>query len=217
MPSAIVETATKATPIDAPVGADPRTAASVRTPLQAVGNRLAWLEAFVTRIVGALTDVSSTGILEPTDDVIVDLDNGFWTFKSTSGDYALVIDATTKLIVNGRIGGHCFDGTGGNGRANRRVSTIAPAAASTTDVDPTLHDLVWVNAAGGCSIRIEPDPSVAYKIGDHITIKSTTIFVIDVKNPAGVTLAQLQTGNDWVEIVLAEDGVTWKVGEIHLV
>lgn len=50
MPSAIVETPSKGDLINAPIGADPRTAASVRTPLQSIGNRLKFLENFYDAI-----------------------------------------------------------------------------------------------------------------------------------------------------------------------
>lgn len=212
MPSAIVETATKGSAISAPVGADVRNAASVRVPFQAVGDRLAWLEAFVTRIAGALTDIITTGILSPPDDVEINLEAGFLDITGND-DYGLRIGTGAKFIPNGRIENHCFDGTGGYGRANKRVQgTIAPAGGSTTDVDATIHDMVWVNPAAACNIRIDGTPAIAYQPGDHITIQNSSIYTIDVKNPAGTTLVQLTVANNWATMILAEDGTTWKLG-----
>ena len=140
MPSNIVETASKGDAISVPVGADVRNAASVRTPFQSVGNRLKWLEAFVTRIAGAATDLITTGILKPPNDFKLDLgstnleiigdDDGNVHLGGVNGSPGGV-----QLFCNGLLGAHLFT-AGRTGRANRKTLNIAPASGSTTLVDP---------------------------------------------------------------------------------
>lgn len=67
MPSAIVETAGKGEVINAPVGADVRNAASIRTALQPVGNRLKFLENFYDLVKAW----SLGGTITPSGDVTI--------------------------------------------------------------------------------------------------------------------------------------------------
>ncbi len=211
MPTNIIETPVKGTTIEVPIGTDKRKASSLMAAWQAIANRLKFLEDWHT----VLNVLIEGGTLTPEDDVTVALTGGHLTFTGNT-DYGIVLGTDTFLIANGRMRGALFAGAGGSGRANKRVQgTIAPVAASTTEVDASTFDHVWVNPGGDCNIQIENAPATAYVVGDHITVQNVSISTVDVKNPAGTTLIQL-IGPSWCTMVLAEDGTTWRVGPFYL-
>lgn len=173
MPSNIVETATKGTAISAPLDADARNAASVRIPFQAVGNRLAWLEAFVSRVAGAAVDVVTTAVLVPVGNLTLRLTGGSLIIDGND-DYNIHLGGLSgspggvQLFAYGNMASHLFT-AGRTGRPNRKVQVITPAAG-TTNIDPTYYDTIFVTPSVGCSLKITPTGTPV--AGDWIEVVS---------------------------------------------
>lgn len=189
--------------VTVPEDGDARNAASVVVGFQGLADRAKYLYThLVPWIIG--------GALSLANDLTITI--GFTNFISFVGG---VFDFRTAggVTVAGNISGHLFDGTGSAGRANARVSVIAPGAG-TTDVDPTLFDTVFVDATVGCTIHLKSSPFVAYVRGDRIVIQNGSIFSIAVKEPGSTTLATLANANEYVELIYT--GAAWRVGQYKI-
>lgn len=143
MPSAIVETPTKGSVINAPVGADPRTAASVSTPFQAVGNRLKYLE----NRDDELAPLIEGGTLEPAAPVTI--------------DEALTVEG--QLTVNALVNADAL-------RGRRRLRVAKPTGSASYAAADGI-DLVYVDrtalGAGTTTITID---DTGYGDGDMIQV-----------------------------------------------
>jgi hypothetical protein len=200
MPSAITETPTKGTPISAPVGADLRTAASVRTPFQAVGNRLAFLEQLFDAFTWAADAVWTVA-----DGKMLKIRGDEAGAQSGVFDLSRVITKFDKLVT-----GALFQ-NGYTGRANKKPVTL-PAQGANVTGDPTLHD-VW-DITPTAAINFTVDPAGTYVTGESCRIVNRSQVSgrkITVKNPAGTTIGEvLHNSNSdfprYVDVLLNENG-----------
>jgi hypothetical protein len=211
MPADIVETSEKGTPISAPLDADPRNAASVRTPFQSVGNRLKFLEAFYDLVTGGLAG-ALTGLFQPAMALTIEMLHGDVTFDSND-DWNLAIGPNAKFNPNGRINTHCFDGNGSYGRPNRRVQYITPAV--NTSIDPILYDTIKVSPSADL-LDITIAPSLTPTRGDFVrVILTSTLWDCNVRAPGGGLIKKLNYAPgagriSWVECIY--DGTNWFCG-----
>jgi hypothetical protein len=189
MPSAIVETPVQGTPIDAPLDADLRNAASVRVPFQATGNRLNWLEAFVKRIGGIATDLITTALLIPAGNLTLRLTGGNLIFDGND-DYNVYLGGIggtpggVQLFANGNMAGQMFT-KGRTGRANRKPNATLTGAGP-FDIRPDLYDTYQVSASGACVINI--DPAGTYAEGDSfrvVNLATSNGYTIAIKSGGG--------------------------------
>lgn len=171
MPSAIVETATKGTPINAPVGADPRTAASVRTPLQTVGNRLKFLEDFYDFMVAFVTG----GV------VVLGGNLSLQGFRTT---------LTDLTVARGWL----------TGQSLRKPLVYAAGANPTSPIllAPNTYDTVLFRSgslAADTEVHIV-DSLDALPIGYSVTVKSHEGNTVSVLAPVAGVNTTLATMND---------------------
>jgi hypothetical protein len=188
--------------VTVPEDGDARNAASVVVGFQALANRLAYIMLKMGAwILG--------GTITPLDDVTVHLANGHLNFTGID-DYNVIIGAGTKLSPSGRIANHCFTGTGGLGRANKRLRIENLAADGT--FDPTMHDRTLFTPTGAArSITIST--STTPVVGDHCVVQNNSgTYQLTVKNQLGNTMIILapHTTAAWVEVIW--DGTFWVVG-----
>lgn len=179
MPSPIVETPSEGDAISAPVGADPRTAASVRTPFQAVGNRLKFLENFYDMIKVFRTG----GVLTMLGDVIW---NGFslTVSKLTVGVGYLNGQSLRTLVVY-----HTGD------------NPVLPT------VNPILHDTVLFKAgsiAADTTLKIFDDVDDV-PIGYTVYVANGTTHVVNVNAYQGSgysNVAVLSASGDKAAVIM---------------
>lgn len=187
--------------ITVPGDGDLRNAASVITGFQGLANRLAhiWVK-FANALINGGTIVFNSGVT---------LDLAAADITIAGGDLQFT---TGNLKPTGKIINYCFTANT-PGRANRKTLNLAPASASTTNVDPTLYNQVYVNsAAGACSVQI--DPATVPVLGDEIEIVvSNSVNAVSFKNTAGVQLLSLlNTTGGWRTGSAYWDGTIWRLG-----
>jgi hypothetical protein len=200
MPSAITETASKGDPISAPVGADLRTAASVRTPFQAVGNRLAFLEQLFDAFTWA-----ADAIWTVADGKVLKIRGDEAAAQSGVFDLSRVITKFDKLVT-----GALFQ-NGYTGRANKKPVTLS-AQGTNVIGDPTLHD-VW-DITPTAAINFTIDPAATYVTGESFRLVNRSQVsgrTITLKDPAGVTFGQVLINSNsdfprYVDAMLNENG-----------
>lgn len=192
MPSNIVETATKGSAISAPLDADLRNAASVRTPLQSVGNRLAWLEAVVSRLFGTSATANAAGTsLVPEDNLTLDLSSGRLDIVGNDDNNINLggVGGTpggVQLFANGNMAAHMFT-AGRTGRANKKLVNLGTSANQT--IDPRAYDTFAYLTGAAIDVQVST-AEVDLEDGDWFRVinKVTSAGAITVKNTAGVTL-----------------------------
>lgn len=199
MPSAITETPTKGTPISAPVGADLRTAASVRTPFQAVGNRLAFLEAFYDAFFSALTFVA----------------NATWTIADgktfkIQGDQDLGNTGVLDLrLVNLLLAGNTRGALVLNGNTGRVPKKYVHQTAAGS-ISPLVSDWVGVHNSAPITLVILDTDHSQFVNGEHITfVYNSSGGTVTINNEAGSFLASLTVTGQWVTFVWNPGTNTW--------
>lgn len=187
MSSAITETATWETAVIGPDGVDPRTAASVRTPLQDLANRTKFLkESFVdikSALIAAGDDYSSTSFAnfssDPTmtftdvaigDKIVLQASGSFGasTFTADGSDP----ECTLRWLVGG-VDIQASDGTpyalwGSTVGASGDARMMSALAAYTVAADAaTLTAKLQIKCATGHTINTS---SACYLVGTHYRI-----------------------------------------------
>lgn len=201
MPSNIVETATKGSAISAPIGADVRNAASVRTPFQAVGDRLAWLEALVTRLCGTATNIITTALLVPNGTVTLNL--GAANLEIIGDDDGNIYlggvgnsPGGVQMYANGNMASHMFTG-GRTGRANRKPDATLTGAGP-FNIRPDLYDTFICSGSGAIIVNI--DPAGSYVTGEHfriVNLATSNGYTVAIKSASG-TIEHMKIGNGFV-------------------
>lgn len=200
MPAPIVETASKGDAISAPVGADVRNAASVRTPFQAVGNRLKFLENFYDVVKAWMLG----GTLTPATPVTLDGDVAFPAGGS------LFFDAGSQLVfAGGNVLGSGMFAPGQSGDANKKPRLITSGSGD-VQVNTANHNVVIVSGISGTMTLELTTPTY---VGAHMKIvnESTSQFVA-FKPQGGVTFGanlKFSAGQFWV-VELVWDGSDWR-------
>ena len=222
MPTDITETAAgaKGTTISVPVGTDTRTAASLMNAWQAIGNRLAWLEAFVERIAGTEADVETTGELVPPDNLVIDLSDGRLDIIGNDDNNINLgglagSPGGVQLFCNGLLAAHLFT-EGRTGRANEKVFVATPGANTT--IDALLYNCYLGTPSADINLQIDLAGSTGagavLKKGDvlHVCNYSTS-FAISVRDPSAVQIIALAAAPSaeepaWCDVVY--NGSAWK-------
>jgi hypothetical protein len=200
MPAAIVETPAKGSAINAPVGADVRNAASVRTPFQAVGNRLKFLEDFYDAVKAWMLG----GTITPDGGVTIDGDLTFPT-----GGSAFFATGSTLVFAGGNVLGGGLFAAGQTGDANRKLRLITSGSGD-VQVNTAAHNTVVVSGISGAMTLELTTPTY---VGAHVTIvnESASQFVT-FKPQGGVTFGsnlKFASGLFWC-VDLVWDGTAWR-------
>jgi hypothetical protein len=178
MPGLIVETPSKGDAINAPIGADPRTAASVRTPFQSVGNRLKFLENFYDAVLSTFAFVANTIWTVPNGNTL--------QIKQASGSANLDL-TLIKTVFNRGVRGRMFT-TGQYGDATRKP-LVLDDPASPLLFDPTLYNaLIITNLTHTLFVQLDPSAPVVASDGDWFTVvNQNASFFVQVKQTNGST------------------------------
>lgn len=177
MPSAIVETPSEGDAINAPLDADLRNAASVRTPFQSVGNRLNFLEALglkVFKLGGALTLAADLVYTIAATKALQFVGLGSVFFDALSGG----------VFFNQNVRGPLFT-SAATGRANRRPSAALTGAGPFT-IRPDLYDTFQCACSGAVIVNI--DPTGNYVEGDTfriVNLATNNGYTVTVKSSSG--------------------------------
>ena len=212
MPTNIIETATKGSTVSVPIGTDKRKASTLVPGFQALSDRAAWLEALVTRLCGAATDIITTALLIPVGNITLRLTGGHLIFDGDD-DFNIYLGGIggtpggVQFFMNGFMAAHAFT-AGRTGRANRKV-VLHTAVGS---IDPRTHDLALCTpAAGAFNLEIASETYVA---GDHFRVvnyAATGGYNVAVKHPGGAALytVPVATGSraSWADFVYT--GSAW--------